>query len=114
MHTKKVNLEITAGYNYDLKITYRDNNGVAITITGATGQLVFKKSVGDAAVGTIVATLGAETGEIEYKFVPADTSTLLGASKLKDVYQYAAEMTLVSGEKYILIEGSITVKRGVV
>lgn len=114
MDAKKVNIEFKAGKNYDIKLTYRDNNGVAISITGATGKLVFQKTLSSpSASGTVTAVLGSGTGEIEYKFVPADSSSLLAAEKNFETYMYEAEMTLTSGETYTLIEGTLTITRAI-
>jgi hypothetical protein len=104
-------LEIKANKNYDLELTYRDKNGVAIAIVGATGKLTMKKSRSSStASATITAVLGGGTGEIVYPFVPADTSALL-STKLLETFVYEAEVTLTTGEVYVLLEGNVVLEK---
>lgn len=103
------NIDIDAGSNYSLVVTYRDNSGTAINLTGYSAKMQLKRGYADAVASFELSTvnsritLGGIAGTITLAISAADTGTLSGK------YLYDLEITSGSGYVTRLIEGAVTV-----
>jgi hypothetical protein len=102
--------------NRRLRILIRDENLDKVDITGATAVLTVKHQKSDAAAtitkSTAIAGQGeigaADSGELFFYIVPADTSSLGAAQYVFDVV-----VTVSTGEAYNVLEGRMDLESSV-
>jgi hypothetical protein len=105
------NLYVEAGATFSRVITYTDDNGNLVDLTGHTAELQVRQTVkSETAILTQIPVLGGAAGTISWAFTPTETSTLTA-----DKYVYALELTKTSDESVLrLVEGDLTVSPEVV
>lgn len=104
--------EIEQGTDYDKPLIWKDGTGSPVNLTGYSARMQLRPSVSSATVllelttenGGI--TLGGATGKITLHFTEANTESLIKGGV------FDLEMVL-DGRVKRLIEGTITVSRGV-
>ena len=105
------NLYVEAGATFSRVITYTDDDGNLVDLTGHTAELQVRQTVqSETAILTQVPVLGGVLGTISWSFTPAETATLI-----VEKYVYAIELTKTSdGTVLRLVEGDLTVSPEVV
>ena len=104
------NFTINEGKNKTLKLTYKDSAGNIINITGASARMMARKGAYGTPVFDVNAVITGAAGEITFLFVPVDTAGILTDTR-QEVYDYDVELTLVSGEKFPILDGEVTIKQ---
>jgi len=110
----RVNFTIKAGEVWSETITYEDENGAAINLTGCTAAMHIRRELADAAT---VATLTTENGRITITALtgtlaltlPAAVSELLDGEYVYDVFLFFTSNTA----DVVLIEGAFIVEQPV-
>ena len=103
------NFTIDQGAEFDRTLTWKDDNGALIDLTGFTGDMQARFKVGDAATLFQISTtnakmiLGGAAATIQLKLSAADTRVLSIASGVHDL-----EMVSSGGKVTRLLQGKVT------
>ncbi len=103
---------IIANTTYSLVFEYKDQNGIVIDITGATGKLSLRKSALASDSIDTVGNVDGTDGKITFSILPAQTNGIL--ERNKETYFIGANLTLVSGEVINLLQSDIQIQENIV
>ena len=110
----KYNINIDQGAGWELKLTWKDKNGVPIDLTSATAKMQIRQGVSSEQVTVNMST---ETGEIILNESLGGILLTLDSEKTsslrKTSYVYDLFITRFGVEPYKLIEGVINVSLAV-
>lgn len=108
-----VNLCFTAGDDETIELTWTDENGTAIDITGAASNMQLRRTLYGSVELDKSGTIATGTdGKIVYTFTDTETQALLNANEGSADLLYDFELTL-SGTTTTLGGGTITVNESV-
>lgn len=108
-----VNLCFTAGDDESIELTWTDDTGTAIDITGAVSNMQLRRTLYGAVEIDKAGVIATGTdGKILYTFNDTETQALLNVNEGTAYMLYDAELTL-SGTTTTLVGGTITVEESV-
>ena len=103
---------IIANTTYSLVFDYKDKNGIAIDITGATAKLSLRKTALDLVSIDAIGVVEGVEGKITFNILPEQTNGILERSK--ETYFIGAILTLASGEVISLLQSEIQIQENIV
>lgn len=103
--------ELIIAETYDpATVTLTQEDGSVYDLTGATGEVQLRTEPGGALVlEPTWAAISAAAGTFRWSATPAETADLVPGT-----YRYAVRLTFSGGTVRTVLEGRVTVRRGVV
>lgn len=106
-------ITVKEGKRYPIKLTYKDSNGFAIPLTGATARMVVKKSYFKPAIIDIAATIDEPNGIMVFEITAASTAGLL-SDKTEEAYLFDIDLTELGKEPRGISSGTFTIQKSTI
>lgn len=110
------NLEIIAGDDLTLDLELRDSNNVLVAdLVGAVAVMQVREDIFDSTLDAIsTGIVTPANGTIQFTIPKEDTLLLLPVKESKKHYQYGCRVTYSDSTAITILQGKLTVIRGVV
>ncbi len=106
-----MNISIKTGTTYELKFIYNDVDGIPINITGASARMQLRRSTHSPVSAEPSSVINGEAGEITFKFLPEDTTSILKNNAEAETFLFDVLLTLTNGDVILLADGKAEVKQ---
>lgn len=109
----KYTLSLYAGDDKPFEIRWKDDDGVAIDLTGYTAKMQFKVSPCEVAVLTVVGTIAAPTtGVIVFTITGAEKQALIIDCETT-CYLYDVQLTAPSTDVETIVRGTVRIEEDI-
>ena len=104
---------IYTNITHPLTLIYSDTEEAPIDITGATAELVIRRSAFSTPVITKSAVINGASGTIMFTILPSDTQDILGERE-SEKFMCGAVLTLTDGSTVNLFQSNVTIQYNIV
>ena len=105
-------LTITADNHYTLNMLYKDAEGYAINIDGATARFVMRRSMYSPTLIDRSAVITGDTGGIDIALTPDDTRDILD-NVVEEQFVFAVSLIQADETKTTIASGEVTLQQNI-